>query len=430
MNLARTLALSMLSSAPAFAQLAPPPGPVTETDQVREEADARIPIDAGFTTISEPGSYYLTQNISTVVGASITVAVPDVTIDLNGYSIIGGPGGINVNANRVTIRNGTIRDVQGTAIDARFLNELVVEDVAIHNCGRGTILVPSTEAAIDVSSGRVERVRITDCSIGIGLFGDGTTVRDTVLLDIDRSGIVSLTQGRVEVTVEGCKLRGIGNRGIDVTTGRIRNTTIETVGDIGVDVQSYGLIENVTVIDAVGRAIDAGRNGRVINSSAVDPGSDGIVVGRGGLIENCTVAGAAASAYIVGNGGLITGSTANGRAVNNTIPMQVGIQLGDGATARDNTIFEYQETGITLEEDAVADSNTIVGNTVGTSDRAFFAAGAFIQITRNNISQSGSTGASLGASGSWLGTNVANLVVNSRIGPANDLNSPWANFVD
>lgn len=89
-------------------------------DQNKALAGAVTPGDApGFPiTISQPGSYRLSSNLVLPAGATaISIAVNNVTIDLNGFSIIGTPGnngtvGISYSgappATGLTIRNGII----------------------------------------------------------------------------------------------------------------------------------------------------------------------------------------------------------------------------------------------------------------------------------------------------------------------------------
>src|SRR5271168_1996843 len=64
--------------------------------------------------ISKPGSYRLTQNLDVKGGDAIDVLTANVTIDLNGFSIIGSsakPSGIGINAAKmafVKVANGSI----------------------------------------------------------------------------------------------------------------------------------------------------------------------------------------------------------------------------------------------------------------------------------------------------------------------------------
>jgi hypothetical protein len=88
-----------------------PPGPPGSTASVRLPG---TPI-SGPTTISQPGHYYLTNNI-TVTGSqnAITISSQDVTLDLGGFHIKGGGGlnsvgiGTGPFIGNVEIRNGSV----------------------------------------------------------------------------------------------------------------------------------------------------------------------------------------------------------------------------------------------------------------------------------------------------------------------------------
>ena len=100
--------------------LAPPAGPVTPTMktlvQVEPRTDlATLPGDASdLFIISQPGSYYLTTNLVGVNYASeIAITANNVTLDLNGFALLGVPNsydGIYIpNAQtNITVRNGSI----------------------------------------------------------------------------------------------------------------------------------------------------------------------------------------------------------------------------------------------------------------------------------------------------------------------------------
>lgn len=85
------------------------------------------PLNGGTLTINRAGSYFLAANYVTLLGNApiITVAVSNVTINLNGFSIISNATAGTVNAvgikvkpgvSGVTVVNGTITRIRGTAI--------------------------------------------------------------------------------------------------------------------------------------------------------------------------------------------------------------------------------------------------------------------------------------------------------------------------
>lgn len=134
--------LSFLLLPHAFGQgaLTPPPGPPAPTIKSLDQVEARTPIDptqAGFAlpfTISQPGSYYFTANVTATGSiAGIIVAADDVTIDLNGFALTGGGGGtargINVPAaqKNLAIRNGIVRGWAGGGVRADLATDSVLE---------------------------------------------------------------------------------------------------------------------------------------------------------------------------------------------------------------------------------------------------------------------------------------------------------------
>lgn len=106
--------------------LTPPAGPRVPTMKTLDQVEARIPINSDTTPgdadslyrITQPGSYYLTDNIVGESGKSgIEIASPAVRIDLNGFQMFGfifsgGPtlDGIRTDGaqNDITITNGTV----------------------------------------------------------------------------------------------------------------------------------------------------------------------------------------------------------------------------------------------------------------------------------------------------------------------------------
>jgi parallel beta-helix repeat protein len=142
-------ALLVGSNAAHAGPLNPPAGPITSTPG----PEPRIAIsptntpgdtDALF-VVSQPGSYYLSSNITGVAGKhGIKVTSSGVTIDLNGFDMAGVSNtgsfhGIVCNtAASVHIRNGSVRRWGGSGIDLTGTFGSVVTDIrAIDNINYG-----------------------------------------------------------------------------------------------------------------------------------------------------------------------------------------------------------------------------------------------------------------------------------------------------
>ena len=116
LSLAALVAISPMAKAAGSLEPNAPPGPVMKS---LDEVEPRIPIKASDLplTITQRGSYYLTQDVNFTDTAhhAITVECNDVTIDLKGYTITGPNStsyhGIYMNGRtNVEVRNGTVRD--------------------------------------------------------------------------------------------------------------------------------------------------------------------------------------------------------------------------------------------------------------------------------------------------------------------------------
>lgn len=137
----RSIALALCTltlAAPALAgPLDPPIGPVTSTGKTLTEVEPRTPINAANTPgdsdatpslfkITQPGSYYLMGNVTGVINKSgIEVAASNVTIDLNGFELVGVTGTASVHGvyatgtglTNITVRNGSVRNWGGYGVN-------------------------------------------------------------------------------------------------------------------------------------------------------------------------------------------------------------------------------------------------------------------------------------------------------------------------
>ena len=130
--------------------LNPPAGPITSTPG----PEPRIALNATNTPgdadsvykITQPGSYYLTGNLSGVSGKrGIEIDASDVTIDLNGFEAIGGSGSLagiwtgTAGLRSLTVRNGSLRSWGSSGIDfnTNVANNCTISNIRVSECGSG-----------------------------------------------------------------------------------------------------------------------------------------------------------------------------------------------------------------------------------------------------------------------------------------------------
>lgn len=245
--------------------LNPPGGPVTGTYKTLTEVEPRIAINLANTPgdadslfkITQPGSYYLTGNIQGVVGKhGIEIAASGVTIDLNGFDLVGVTGmgafdGVALTAFgslNIVVRNGSIRGWGDAGIDlatSSGINCRVEGVLASRNVGHGIAAGISTVVTacssfdnggdgIRADSGSI----ITDCSassnsgVGISAGGGGSAVLRCTAGFNDGAGI-SVGSG---CTVADCIARfNIGDGIIASSQCIIRNNTCTSNGNQGGD---------------------------------------------------------------------------------------------------------------------------------------------------------------------------------------------------
>ncbi len=214
--------------------ITPPGGAIAPTGKTLDEifnkipavggADGRIPIPGGTSavTISQPGSYVLTGNIS-VSGAAnaILIAASDVTLDLNGFKVMQsnntGPSTIFVNtaqANAV-IRNGTV--VGGNTAVTIGTNALgaLIEDVSVWNARTFGIAVSTGTRGCVIRRCRVydtgSTTTGTDGSqsvIGINVSTIGARVEDCTVSRLFYNGAGTATFRGIAMNASACAVIG------------------------------------------------------------------------------------------------------------------------------------------------------------------------------------------------------------------------------
>lgn len=187
-----------------------------------------FPID-----ISTPGSYRLGSNLTPATGQDgIYIRAPDVTIDLNGFRISGGPAGgannghygIYVLGDRATIRNGTIGAFKTTGIQGSGKAYLIVEDMRIVNGGYG--LINSEGSFTRVQNSTIATNTAIGIVCGLSCHVEGSIVSGNLWGISIQSGTV-LGNTIFSNTYEGIQA---GGAGASITVGFGNNTIMNNNG--------------------------------------------------------------------------------------------------------------------------------------------------------------------------------------------------------
>ena len=179
-----------------------PPGAPAPTMKTLAQVEPRVPISSAPFTITQPGSYYLTTNLTVSGGDAITIATNGVTLDLNGFTIAStAPSatgyGIYINSGlrNIAIQNGHI---QG----------------GVTNNGSGVFSGPGFGYGIYYSGSEPQNVRVSGISVsgcqydGINLGNsESTSVENCVVRTVGGFGIVANT-------IRGCVALDCGDTAI------------------------------------------------------------------------------------------------------------------------------------------------------------------------------------------------------------------------
>ncbi len=237
-----------------------PPGAPAPTMKSLAQIEPRAAItNTGAVTLSKPGSYYLTTNISVAGGAAtnaITIAANNVTLDLNGFGITSTsstPAGAGImitgSPTNITILNG-------------FISSGVTETGGTYS-GHG--FDSGINMLIDASNtntfGQPINVRVS----GVSIYGCMT---------------YGIFLGGFSGTVDSCFVRTAGSYGIYASI--VRNSEAVDCGSVG--------ISGDEVLNCEGQCIAGGGWGIYAgyvaqNCYGVAPGGDGIHAQQ--LAQNC-----------------------------------------------------------------------------------------------------------------------------------------------
>lgn len=317
---AATLMVAIASSA---GPLDPPPGPISSTYKTLTEVEPRIAINETNTPgnasaafrITEPGSYYLTGSVvgeANKVGIEVTQS--GVTIDLNGYELVGvaksldGITGPGIGGCGIMVRNGTIRGWDGSGIDttgtscAQFLDLRVLGNgadgirAATNSMVRGCTARLNGGAGFSLSNNCLIANSVAQENVGCGILtGNGVTIAECVA---GNNGDCGISTGNGSV-ITGCATRANGGTGIMIAAGctvTACNSSFNLVHGIDSDGVNGSVITNNTLVANTGDGIRVAEDCLVVDNNCDSNGfgaGDGAgihAVGRHNRIEGNNVA--------------------------------------------------------------------------------------------------------------------------------------------
>ena len=346
--------MSILLLPHAFGQgaLTPPPGPPAPTmktlDQLDAKLEPRTPISSLPFTISQPGSYYLTGNLTGVSGQDgITIATSDVTLDLVGFALTGVAGslkGVSISGgtSNIAVRNGTVRSWGGEGVDAGSASNGQFQDLRLSANGGFAGLIAGDGSTV---SGCVARGNTRDgIFTGFGCTISGCTTREN--LD---AGIYA-GQGS---TVTGCTASRNTDRGI-FTSGEctVSGCTANLNGGDGINASGGSTISGCTASDNHKNGIVSENGSTISGSTASYNYNDGIRVTSSCRVVENTCAGNGVDAF--DGAGINALSSRNRIDSNNVMGNDRGIDCNP-ATA--NLIIRNSARGNTINYDIVAGNN-------------------------------------------------------------------------
>lgn len=398
----------------------PPAGPIAPTGKTLAQVEPRVPVGPDTTPgapgevyrIAQPGSYYLTGDVVGAAGLNgIRIVSPDVTLDLNGFAVVGAEGsfrGIDLQGEleNVKIRNGVVRGWGNHGIDAYLDVNCVFEGLRVVGNGRDGINAGDRASVVGcVAEGNAEQ--------GLDVGADAL-LRECTAVGNALHGIRAGEGARVI----DCVARGNG------TPGQMGGAGIET-GD-GARVTGSSAVGNQT------SGIHVGSDAAVSGCVATENLLHGIRTGPGATVSGCAASGNQGAGIYANIASTVTACTTNGNTGHgidaterSTVAGCTALGNGSGSGAGIRVFFASTVTGCTIASSSVGvlsegGDNRIDGNNIASCTTGIRASAGSV-VVRNTIS--GST-APISQEGPAAIGEVLNVV-----GSTISSSSPWANLV-
>lgn len=322
--------------------LNPPAGPIASTGKTLSEIEPRIAINQTNTPgnanstfrITQPGSYYLTGNIMGTNGLyGIEIAASGVTLDLNGFELMG-TGGFNNGFDGVRVSAGGLRNIALVNGSVRNWTGAGVNLANASNCRVDCVLASGNNYA-GIITGRSGTV--SNCSSYNN--GDQGIVTGGGCAVLNCSACQNISHGILtdfNSTITGCVAYGNSSGGISAASGStISNCAAVSNSSIGISALEGCTITACTARTNAAFGISVGQGCSVVDCTLRANTQDGIV-----CVAACVVRGNVCDA----NGNFGTGagirSSGDGNRIesNNCTNADLGISVsGSGNFIVKNT---------------------------------------------------------------------------------------------
>ena len=364
-----------------------PPGAPAPTMKTLDQVEARVPISqpASFPiVIAQAGSYYLTGNIT---GASntdgIRISANDVTIDLNGFAMIGAGGngdGVNVSTalSNITVRNGVLRTWGHQGMNLENASNLHVESVIVSGGG--------------------------DFGLNVG---PQTVIRDSIFSSNAGGGVRSASVKRGIAILNSSANENTGNGFTLVAGATMTNCVANGNTKVGIQAGSGSAVTSCAAYSNGSFGIVASSGTSVTNCGAYNNSADGINVGQACVIKNNSVHFNREDEIQVGTDCPGMGNICTGTGIS---PNGAGIQVTGSRNRIEGNQVSLSDRGIqVVQPNNVIRNNTVARNpNSGTPANYDIVAGNQVEILLTFIPETITIPATVTLSGDLTGVSGSN----------------------
>ncbi|WP_459202029.1 NosD domain-containing protein [Methanococcus sp. CF] len=322
-------------------------------------------------TISTPGNYYLTSNISCSDGDAITITCSDVVIDGQGYTIEGvdstGSGIYSNGPYNITVKNTNVKNFGYGIYLSGVSNGIITNNTANSNTYAGIGIITSRNISIINNTGNLNRA-----DIQIAYSQDNKIINNTLKSGINLFGnILRLWNTQ---TVENNNVNG---KPIYYFKNKVGGTVPADAGQVILANCSEMIIENLNLSDVyTGAILGYSSNNTLINNTANNNNRYGICLDHS---DNNTLTNNTANSNHIGIE--LSSLSENNAIISNNVRLNyysgIYLELCNNNRISNNTANSNSNYGICLH----SSSNNTLKNNTANSNHAY---GIYLESSSDN----------------------------------------------